>query len=200
MSEKRKNNNVKSLLFILVLGSISTMLLLGLKNYTLPIIQRNEEVTLKTTVLEAAGVLCKEHELDSVFQKSIQKLESQGFTYYISPEKNYIFIFEGRGLWGMIKGVITLRPDLETIESVRIVAQEETPGLGGRISEEGFLNQFRRKKAAPHLVVTLRKKASERNEIDAISGASMTTQVLIDMINDSIASFRIVIKNDRKKG
>ena len=57
-----------------------------------------------------------------------------------------IFEFEGRGLWGPIKGLVALGPDLKTLESITIIAQEETPGLGGRISETKFLDQFRKKK------------------------------------------------------
>lgn len=165
-------------------------LLLGIRSYTLPKIERYQEVRLKSTILDAASIYYDEDRIDEVFKNNIRKTEEDGHIYYLSPDNHYIFEFKGRGLWGMIEGVITLNPDLVTLENVHIVSQEETPGLGGRISEEGFLSQFKEKKVSPKLFLTLRKKAMGINEVDAITGASMTSQALIDMINESIIDFR----------
>lgn len=184
------NVKLKNLLFILILGSVSTSLLVGIKDYTLPKIERYHELRLKSTILEAADIGYEKGGLEDTFTGSIREIEKNGFTYYLSPRNLYIFIFEGRGLWGMITGAISLNPDLETIENLRIVSQEETPGLGGRISEEVFLNQFKKKRVAPQLLLALRQKATKVNEVDAITGASMTSKALIDMINESVIDFR----------
>ena len=184
---------IKNLLFILILGSACTLLLVGFRGYTMPRIERYHEMMLKSTIIEAAGIRYKKDVLEDAFKKYIRKMNKDGFTYYLSPDDLYIFIFEGRGLWGMITGAITMNPDLTTIENLRIISQEETPGLGGRISEEGFLKKFREKRVSPRLVMMLRTKAARHNEIDAITGASMTSQALIDMINESVIDFRTLM-------
>lgn len=181
---------IKNLVFILILGSVCVGLLLGIRGYTTPIIKHQQEIKLKETVLVAAGIDFNEENLGQVFQSDIRKITRDGLIYYLSPDDRYIFEFKGRGLWGMIEGVITLDQDLETIESLRIVSQEETPGLGGRIGEEGFLSQFKGKKVLPALILALRKKATEENEIDAITGATITSQALIDIVNESVEDFR----------
>ncbi len=181
---------LKNLIFILILGSICTSLLLGIKGYTLPRIELYQEFKLKTSILEAAGLDYNKDNFDEVFRKNISEMTENGLVYYLSPSGHYIFEFEGRGLWGIIKGVITLNSDLETIENIKIISQEETPGLGGRIGEEVFLAQFRKKRVSPQLFLILRRKATEANEIDSISGASMTSQALINMINESVMNFR----------
>ena len=181
---------LRNVIFILVLGSVCTTLLLWIKGYTLPMIERYQEFRLKSSILEAAGVAYDSNNLDKVFHENIREMKNDGFIYYLSPDDSYIFEFEGRGLWGIIQGVITLDPDLETIENIRIISQEETPGLGGRISEEDFLVQFRGKKVSPRLSLILRRRATEVNEVDSISGASLTSQALIDMINESVLNFR----------
>jgi Na+-transporting NADH:ubiquinone oxidoreductase subunit C len=184
------NKAVKNLIFILILGSVAASLLLGIRAYTLPIIQRYEEQSLKRTVLEAAGIHYAEDQLEQTFRDKITKEERDGQVYYVSPDGLYIFEFEGRGLWGMIKGLISLRSDLETIDNIKVIAQEETPGLGGRIAEEAFLKQFQRKRFAPELILTLRRKAVKETEVDAISGASLTSKAFVEMINKSGKSFR----------
>jgi electron transport complex protein RnfG len=50
---------------------------------------------------------------------------------------------EGNGYQGVIKLMIGLSTDLESIKGVKVLEQVETPGLGGRISEPAFQEQFR---------------------------------------------------------
>lgn len=185
---------LKDVLFILVLGSVCTFALLGIKSYTYPKILRYEELEFKTTILDAAKIKYSARNLETVFDQNIRQVKTKELVYYLSPDNFYIFEFIGRGLWGPIRGVITLRQDLETIEGLRIISQEETPGLGGRISEESFLSTFEDKKFSPRLELVLRRKATKENEIDAISGASMTSAALVEMINDTVEVFRKAIK------
>lgn len=187
------NAKLKNLVFILILGSVATLLLIGIKSYTTPRIERYQELRLKSTILDAAGIDYDEARLDNVFNANIRKMTKEDVMYYMSPDGLYIFTFEGRGLWGMIEGAIALRNDLETIENLRIISQEETPGLGGRIAEEGFLNQFKQKKVSPKLFLALRQKATRANEVDSITGASMTSKALIDMINESVINFKDIV-------
>lgn len=177
---------IKGIVFILLLGSISTILLLGIRAYTAPLVLRYEEIQLKTSILEAAGIAFTKDNIDQVFDGKIKKEEN----YYRTPDGFYVFEYKGRGLWGWITGVITLNPDLETIENIKIIAQEETPGLGARITEKKYLDQFKKKKIVPELVVVLRAKAEKENEVDAITGATMTSNAFVDTINKSCREFR----------
>lgn len=191
------SSKLKNLLFILVLGSVSAALLLGIKAHTLPIIERYQATTLKATILDAAGIGFDKGDLNEIFSRNIKTEEKDGLVYYLTPDNLYIFEFEGRGLWGMIKGLVTLKSDLETIQNIRIIAQEETPGLGGRITEKEFLDQFQNKKMVPELFLVLRQKAVSDNEIDAISGASLTSKALLKMINRSGKRFRRRLRRGR---
>lgn len=186
---------IKDVAFILILGSISTSMIIGLRSYTLPMIQKYEALMLKSSIMDAAGISFESENMDELFEQNIRKIEKDDFVYYISPSKSYIFEFLGRGLWGMISGVITLNPDLETIENINIISQEETPGLGARITEKEFLDSFKNKKFSPKLELVLRKSETENNEIDAITGATMTSDALIIILNDSTEEF---LKNIRK--
>lgn len=177
------------LLFIVVLASISTLLLLWIRGYTLPKIERYQEMRLKTTILEAAGIDYDKSFLDEVFHEEITAMIKNDVEFYLTPDSVYIFEFEGRGLWGLITGVITLYQDLETVKGINIISQEETPGLGSRITEEEYLSQFNGKKVASGQPLVLRKSVGEVNAIDAISGATISSQATIDIINQSVLKF-----------
>lgn len=178
------------ILFILVLGTVSASVLIGIRKFTIPRIERNQETKIKSTILEASGIDFDKHEIDMMFQKYIVRVEGDGYEYYLAPGNRYVFEFKGRGLWGMIEGVIVLDDDMETLKAVRIVSQEETPGLGARIAEKNFLNQFSEKNVLPQLSLVLRKKATEKNEVDAISGATLSSEALVRTLNESIGLFR----------
>ena len=185
---------LKSIMFILILGSICTAMLLGIKAYTFPIIAHLKEMNFKATVLASAGISYREENLAEVFTNNIKEVRNKDFIYYLSPDNFYIFTFYGRGLHGIIEGLVTLNFDFETIEAIRIISHHETPGLGSRITEASFLSQFKKKKASPKLLLALRRKADEINEIDGISGATITSGALIKMINESVENFRNIVK------
>tara|TARA_B100000315_G_scaffold238912_1_gene257165 strand:+ start:1227 stop:1802 length:576 start_codon:yes stop_codon:yes gene_type:complete len=186
---------IKDVIFIILLGSLCTLALLGIRGYTLPIITQYEEFKFKSTILDAAGIEYSEDNAEQVFEDSIRIVQAGNLAYYLSPEGSYIFEFKGRGLWGPIRGVITLEEDLKTIEAMRIISQEETPGLGARITEDSYLTGFKGKVMNQRLTLALRRKAIHNNEIDSISGATLTSTALISMINEYVEIFRKKIIN-----
>jgi Na+-transporting NADH:ubiquinone oxidoreductase subunit C len=103
------------------------------------------------------------------------------------------------GLWGPIKGVLALEPDLRTIKAISFYQQEETPGLGGEIGADWFRRQFQNKR-----IVSAEGKAGFRvlkpgsasgpAEVDGISGATMTSQ-RVGLMLDNLAK---LIAEERK--
>ena len=60
------------------------------------------------------------------------------------------------------------------VTGVEVISHSETPGLGSKAAEESFLSQYVGKSADMQLTVTKTGAQSEA-EIDAISGATKTT-------------------------
>ena len=71
----------------LVLGSVCVALLLGMEGYTRPVIERYKELTLKSTIMDAAGIKYSEDSLEDKFDTNIQKKTDNGYTYYRSEER-----------------------------------------------------------------------------------------------------------------
>lgn len=84
---------------------------------------------------------------------------------------------------------ICVEPDLETLKGIEVLDHSETPGLGGRITEESFKRQFAGKKVRPRIFVVKGKKAEGANEVDAITGATNTSRGIEAFLNDAMKEF-----------
>lgn len=92
----------------------------------------------------------------------------------------------GAGLWGPIWGYISVAQDGRSIYGSVFDHKSETPGLGAKITEDEFEGQFAGKKFGQgdvkFEVIKGGAKGAE-NGVDAISGATITSQALGKTIN-----------------
>lgn len=84
---------------------------------------------------------------------------------------------------------ICVEPDMETLKGIEVLDHSETPGLGGRITEESFKKQFIGKKLRPKIIVIKGREAEGANEVDAITGATNTSMGIEAFINDAMKEF-----------
>lgn len=105
------------------------------------------------------------------------------------------FVFQGQGVWDVIRGVLVLEPDLSAIRGLRFLEQHETSGLGARIEEDWFLEQFRGlapawdEPAQRRLVIGQALDPEAANRVDAVTGATQTSQALMRMLNQELEAF-----------
>jgi len=69
------------------------------------------------------------------------------------------------------------------VTGLDVIAHTETPGLGSRITEEGYRHQFI---GSTGDVRVLTRGTAGYNEVVAITGATITVQVIADGVNDAI--------------
>lgn len=176
---------LKMIAFVIIMGIISAAVLVGTDNFTKPTITTNQELALKSTILDAFGIPYEKSAIDEVYTKSIKSEDKGDSIIYYSDSGNVGYKFEGDGLWGPIRGFITLGPDHETINGIRILYHEETPGLGGIVSEQWYLDKYVGKKFDPTIIIKKDANPSADNEVDAITGATFTSMGFQSMLNDS---------------
>jgi len=87
----------------------------------------------------------------------------------------YGFSQTGRGMWGDIQVAGGLDLDFNVI-GLSVIEQGETPGLGARIVEDRFLDQFKGLESGD---VKLEKYGGK---VDAISGASISSKAVTEII------------------
>ncbi|PIQ91195.1 MAG: hypothetical protein COV71_00605 [Candidatus Omnitrophica bacterium CG11_big_fil_rev_8_21_14_0_20_41_12] len=187
-------NALRIILFVFVMGTVSSAMLVGLNLYTTPLIERNEELKLKASVLDVFEIPYGESEIVNVFNKDIEVIQKDKDKFYKTTAGAVAFEISGPGLWGQISGIISLERDLKTIRKIKITHQEETPGLGSRIAEATFLQQFRNKEVLPKIIFMPEGKASGKNEVDAITGATGSSRAFEKLINANLEKYLAILK------
>ena len=185
---------LKIIIFVIVMGTVSSALLVGINVYTMPLIEKNEELKIKSSVLDVLEIAYTKLDTIDVFEKNVKVLKKDKNLFFTSADGAVAFEFYGPGLWGPVSGIISLEKDLITIRNIKITHQEETPGLGGRIAEREYLNQFKNKEVLPRLTFMPEGKATKNNEVDAITGATGSSKALEKLINDNVQKYLAVLK------
>jgi len=185
---------LKILAFCLIMGTVSGALLVGINAWTSVRINKYEEMQLKSSVLDALEIPYAENNIIDVFKANVNVIEKDKKTIYKGKDDAIAFEFKGSGVWGEIYGIISLNPDLVTIRSVKIIHQEETPGLGSRIADKEYLNLFKDKLIFPELVFVPAGKAKEDNEVDIITGATYSSKALEKILNRAISDVIVLMK------
>jgi len=111
----------------------------------------------------------------------------EGKTYFVIP-------LRGQGLWGPIWGYISLEQDLSTIYGAVFDHKAETPGLGAEIKFPMFTEQFKGKEILNEngelIGIDVRKgDAEEYNEVDGISGGTITSDGVELMIAENLQAY-----------
>ena len=114
--------------------------------------------------------------------------EQKSLPVYIFKNGITVVPCYGAGLWGPIWGYIGFEGDLETIKAVCFGHKGETPGLGAKIADEpSFAEAFVGKKVGKgDILFEVAKPANRQtkeNGVDAISGATITSQALGNTLN-----------------
>ena len=136
-------------------------------------------------------------------------LDNQRFPLYIANLDNtkyYIIPLRGNGLWNAIWGYIALKEDINTIEGISFGHQAETAGLGAEITEDWFINSFNDEKIlnsnGEFVGIYVSKSNNDPdnidkndNEVDAISGATVTGDGVSDMIKERLKNYLPYFKN-----
>jgi Na+-transporting NADH:ubiquinone oxidoreductase subunit C len=196
-----------------VLGAVCALLLTSAARFTAPYKEANADAEKKRNILSVlevpypAGV--SPRELVNIFEANVSEQVSAELNLYryVPPkdsgnEEAVAVAFEGPGLWGPIKGFLALAPDMRSIRGITFYEHEETPGLGGEIASAQFREQFKGKQIMDEagnagIIIRGRGDESAVNEVDAITGATMTCDKVQQMLDSVITK---IVQENNKNG
>ncbi len=183
------------------------VLVLSMINFaTLNRVRQNEELFKIRAILNAFDIEYKsDSEAFRIYNERISTQRIGDILVYetvVNGEKLQAFVFSGSGLWGTIQGVIAFDSNVERVVGIDFITQSETPGLGGRIEEKWFKDQFRGKRI-PANGLALRIGGSgdydpDSGRFDAITGATSTSKALEKIVNEAILAFKRTIGGERQ--
>lgn len=213
-----------SVVMVLVVAAGLSVAALVLK----PRQDKNTEIEAKRNILSSLGIEATASDAEDLFARYIVKdmainesgVAVEGKTaetadaalgelplYWASIEgKSYVVIpLHGKGLWGKIWGFVSLESDCSTIHGATFAHASETPGLGAEIATPAFQSQFPGKKifdaSGSFVGIRVLKKNSytpDQHSVDAISGGTLTSNGLRDMIKDCLVKYQSYFEQNKK--
>ncbi|SCG84582.1 Na+-transporting NADH:ubiquinone oxidoreductase subunit C [Proteiniborus sp. DW1] len=197
-----KKSFIFPIIFMVIITAFFTAILAFLNYSTADVIAFNQETELRKTILYVFNIESTSSEpekIEEVFNKYISEETVNGQKVFVAKEGDntigYAFLIGGTALWGTVEGFAAVSEDFSELLGIDFVSHSETPGLGGRISEDWFKEQFR------GLMLTnsnngnyIVYKPAPGGNVDAIAGATLTSKSVSDFINKDIYEF---IKENR---
>ena len=124
-------------------------------------------------------------------------VDKQTYPLYVAEQDGksfYIIPLRGAGLWDAIWGYVALDSDMNTVKGTVFDHKGETPGLGAEITQKWFQDRFVGKKirneSGKIVGVEVVKANATPNDVDAISGATITSNGVSEMIAERLAHYQ----------
>ncbi len=120
-------------------------------------------------------------------------------TYHLAKDANgeilgYIFTFAENGYGGAVNVMTGIKPDGTIIAIEVLSAADETPGLGQNATKSDFWKLFEGKSGK----LAVSKSASADGEIQAMTGATITSKAVVNAVNKATALFETITKEAAK--
>ncbi|HHF58198.1 MAG TPA: RnfABCDGE type electron transport complex subunit G [candidate division WOR-3 bacterium] len=154
-------------------------------------IEKNAEMAKKNALIKVLPAT-KDYE---------EKIIDKETTLLIAKDENgkiigYAAMTEGAGFQGKIKLMVGFDNTLTHITGLEILENVETPGLGNRIEEDWFKEQY--KNRVPPITYVKGKKPEKENEIQAITGATISSKSVVKIVNAAHEKLRTFLKLNPK--
>ena len=180
---------IKISIILFLITAISAALLAFVNQKTSPMIEQNEQKkisdALKLVMSDAADF--EKSELPDTADKITENYGTDIIEFYIAKgsdgnDVGICAISETKGYSSGLRCAVGVNKNGE-VTGVEIISHNETPGLGANAEKEEFRSQYAGKKDEISVV----KNNASANEINAISGATLTSRGVTSNVNTVIA-------------
>ncbi|MDL2305513.1 NADH:ubiquinone reductase (Na(+)-transporting) subunit C [Bacteroides sp. OttesenSCG-928-D19] len=212
------NSNAYTIIYASVMVIIVAFILAFTSSSLKSIQDKNVELDKKKQILSALKVDTKGQDAEKLYNDFVKKdqiidgngnvvKETGGFsntqsenelTLYVAEvdgQTKYIIPLNGNGLWGPIWGYIALNDDKNTVYGTYFSHAGETPGLGAEIATTKFQAPFEGKhikkgsEVVSIAVVKPGKAAEGQDYVDGISGGTITSVAVENMLKDILKQY-----------
>jgi electron transport complex protein RnfG len=178
-------------------GFCSGLALVGIFLATAPLIERNRAEALEAAIYRVLPG-AKSRKAFVVREGTLTAFESPGgslpreeavYAGYDEEGRALGFAIpaEGPGFQDTIKILYGYDPNRRRVVGMEVLESKETPGLGDKIfKDEEFVENFSDLAIDP-AVVLVKKGRTQANEVDAISGATISSGAVVRIINGANA-------------
>ena len=172
--KKSFNEIIKPVLVLVCICLVVTALLAYINSVTSPIIAKAEEEKTRQAMTEVLS------EADSFEKLEIENLPERVTEEYSATNgAGYVFMLTTKGYGGDMKLICGMDAD-GVIEQCKTLLHAETSGLGSKTAEDPYRNQY------------CGKSAETLGEVDAITGATISSNAYKNAIEDAFKAYDIV--------
>ncbi|MDK1024367.1 MAG: FMN-binding protein [Gammaproteobacteria bacterium] len=176
-----------------IAGLLSGVAIIGIFEVTLETITANRARELREAVFKVLpGVelmqklIYKENKLIATNEQEQDELPIYGGYDSEGQFIGYAIPGEGPGFQDTIKILYGYKADTRKIVGMEVLDSRETPGLGDKIYKDAsFVANFTNLSVEPEIIAVKKGKKSAPNEIDAITGATISSKAIVKIINNT---------------
>jgi Na+-translocating ferredoxin:NAD+ oxidoreductase subunit G len=174
-----------------VAGLASGLLLVGVYEVTLPIIEANKAAALERAVFEVLPGTAAMQPLvlrDGTLALADGSEEEPPSVFFGRDEAGaptgYAIRWQGTGFQDVISLIYGYDPARGLVVGMEILTSKETPGLGDKIFKDtAFVANFDALSVTPEIVPVPNGTKGADNEVDCITGATISSKAVVKIIN-----------------
>jgi electron transport complex protein RnfG len=208
MSAQQQHSNTfepssaRLILTLGIAGFLSGVILVSVYLYTKPIIAQNKADALQAAIFEvlpqtdtfriytlsdgALELLGSEETLPEALVYEGLNVDGSSTGFAISGEE--------AGYQDIISAIFGFDPHTETIIGFKVLESKETPGLGDKIyKDDDFQANFEALATRPAVEVVKKGERSANHQIEAITGATISSNAIGRLINTSLDQWKAPI-------
>ena len=198
---EQEPSSQKLIISMALAGFISGVIIIAIYLLTFDTIKENRARVLQQAIFKVLPGTTAMQKLYAVDNDSNQKLkviitdevdEEMIFAGYDSQGKFTGYAIQGQapGFQDAVKILFGYKPSTEKVIGMEVLDSRETPGLGDKIFKDmDFVNEFKNLSIGSkvgHKIKAVKKgRKTKENEIDAITGATISSKVVVKIINQS---------------
>ena len=204
MAKLNTNGNVYTIVYAAIMVIIVAFLLAFVASALKETQDKNVALDTKKQILAALNIRDCE-DADAKYNEVVAPgdLNRDTLTAVVNGEEKLVVRVKGAGLWGGIWGWVSINKDGKTVFGTFFNHESETAGLGARIKDDqSFQDAFKNKQifdADGNVALSVLKKGKEGNlgqefVVEAVTGATLTSNGVNDMIQAGLKQYADVIK------
>ena len=195
--ETSSPSSLRLVLTLAIAGLVSGMAIIGIYEATLPTITENKARELREAVFKV---------LPGVSQMQALVYRDGELIVVEAPDKDEPVIYGGYDEQGDFVGyampaagpgfqdtigiLYGYKPAEKIVVGMEVLESRETPGLGYKIYKDAvFVGGFSALSVEPEIVAVKKGTKSQPNEIDAITGATISSKAVVRIINETHAQW-----------
>ena len=186
-------SSLRLVLTLAIAGLVSGVAIIGIYESTLPTITANKARELREAVFKV---------LPGVSQMQALVYRDGSIMAVAEPEKDELVVYggydeqgdfvgyampgAGPGFQDTIAILYGYVPQQKQVVGMEVLESRETPGLGDKIYKDAeFVAEFSGLSVEPEIVAVKKGTSTQPNEVDAITGATISSKAIVRIINET---------------